>query len=399
MARILQCWELGDGYAYIDGSTTGARVLKAAGHEVGLAYRDLKHAEDIVGSDFELFQAPTPLAAPPDRVQLLPITFADQLINLDYGDTAHMLGRLRAWRTLIERFAPDVLRVLHSPGALLASRGLGIPTLVTGTGFLIPPQVAPLPNLRPWAKQANPDAMRGRETDVLNAMNRALGHLGAPLLGRIADLYQVDVQELYSFPEMDEYGPRNNVEYMGVYQPETGATPQWPIRGSKRVFVYLDPFEELPRLLRALTDNDCSTLVFMPQLPMTVRHEFAGDNLVFAAKPLNMFETAQQCDFGITHGGHNVATTLLMAGKPQLMLPLRLPERISAENVVRLGAGLIFASGTGSFKVGLDQLQRERTLFAVKAQEFAARQPDCSRAAIDRRRVQHVEKLIGKTAQ
>ncbi|MGH8399923.1 MAG: glycosyltransferase [Gammaproteobacteria bacterium] len=397
MARILQCWELGDGYAYLDGSTAGARVLKAAGYEVALAYRDLKHAERVVGTDFELFQAPTPQAGLYTQVRQ-PMTFADQLINVDYGDTEHMLGRLRAWRTLIKRFAPDVLRVLHSPGALLASRGLGIPTVVTGTGFLIPPPAAPLPNLRPWAKHADVEAMRARETNVLDAMNRALERLGAPLLTRIADLYQVDVQELYTFPEMDEYGPRNDVEYMGVYQPESGAAPQWPARGSRRVFVYLDPFEHLPDLLRILKQSDCSTLAFIPQLPLAVQRELTADNLAFADKPLNMFETTRQCDFGITHSGHNIAITLLLAGKPQFVLPLRLPERISAENVLRLGAGLMFAPEADPLKAGLDQMQRDGTLLAAKAQEFAARQPDCSRAVIDRRRVQHIEKLIGKTA-
>src|SRR5690348_1172403 len=115
MARILQCWELGDGYAYVEGFTSTARALKAAGHELGLAYRDLRHAERLVGADFELFQAPTPVT-PPQVTLKRPMTFADQLINADYGHAPRMLGRLRAWRTLIERFQPDVLRVLHSPG-------------------------------------------------------------------------------------------------------------------------------------------------------------------------------------------------------------------------------------------------------------------------------------------
>jgi hypothetical protein len=95
MARILQCWELGDGYAYIEGFTATARTLKGAGHELGLAYRDLKHAERIVGADFELFQAPTPVSSvrtPLNR----PMTFADQMINVDYGDAGRMLGRVRA---------------------------------------------------------------------------------------------------------------------------------------------------------------------------------------------------------------------------------------------------------------------------------------------------------------
>jgi UDP:flavonoid glycosyltransferase YjiC (YdhE family) len=377
MAKILQCWELGDGYAYIEGFTAGARVLKGAGHEVGLAYRDLKHAERLVGTDFALFQAPTPVS--PARTPLRrPMTFADQLINADYGDAARMLGRVRAWRSLIERLQPEVLRVLHAPGALLAARGLGLPTLVVGTGFLIPPPVTPLPNLRPWIKDANPEAMQAREKRVLEAMNQALKTLGAPELARVADLYRGDGQEIYAFPEMDEYGPRQGVEYMGVYQPRGGVKPAWPEAKGKRVFAYLELFEGLPVALQTLKDSGCAVLVFLPQLPKDLHDKYAGGNLAFADKPLDMALTTAQCDFGVSHGGHNIVSSLLLAGKPQLMLPLYLPERIAAEKVRRMGAGLVSPIEAEKMTAALAQLLAQEVALSAKAREFAPRQGDWS---------------------
>lgn len=44
MARILMCWELGSGLAYIEGLTLAAKTFKKAGHEVLFAVRDLGHA-------------------------------------------------------------------------------------------------------------------------------------------------------------------------------------------------------------------------------------------------------------------------------------------------------------------------------------------------------------------
>lgn len=380
MARVLQCWELGDGYAYIEGFTMGARALKAAGHEVSLAYRDLKHAERIVGSDFELLQAPTPVSGPLVTVRR-PMTFADQMINADYGESARMLGRLRAWRGLIERHAPDVLRVLHAPGALLASRGLGIPTLVVGTGFLIPPPVSPLPNLRPWVKDADPKAMQARESRVLGEMNKALGALKAPPLERLCDLYRVDRQEIYAFPEMDEYGKRagDDVVYMGVYQPDEGAAPVWPAGNGKKVFAYLELFEKLPGVLEALKSSGCSVLVFMARFPAELRDKYKGTNLAFADKPLNMFAAARQCDYAVSHGGHNIASTALLAGKPQLLMPMFLPERIGAQNVVKLGAGLIAPLDGVKFGEIFGQLRQQEVALAAKAAEFAARHKDYSR--------------------
>lgn len=377
MARILECWELGDGYGYIEGFTVGARVLKTAGHDVGLAYRDLKHAEYLVGADFELFQAPTPVSAARTPLRR-PMTFADQLINADYGDAGRMLGRLRAWRTLFERFQPEVLRVLHAPGALLAARGLGLPTLVVGTGFLIPPPVSPLPNLRPWIKDANPQAMQARETRVLDEMNKALKIIGAPALSRVANLYQVDGVEIYGFPEMDEYGARQGVEYMGVYQPTGGAVPTWPTGNGKRVFAYLELFENLPGVLQALKDSGCAVLVFLARLPQELRDKYAGGNLVFADKPLDMALATAQCDFGVCHAGHNIASSLLLAGKPQLMLPMYLPERIAAENVRRMGAGIVSSLDPAKFGEALALLRAQETALAAKAKEFRPRHLDTS---------------------
>lgn len=396
MAKILQCWELGDGYAYVEGFTSTARVLKATGHELGLAYRDLKHAERLVGADFELFQAPTPITPPPATVKR-PMTFADLLINADYGHTPRMLGRLRAWRTLMERFKPDVLRVLHAPGALLASRGLGIPTLVVGTGFLIPPPASPLPNLRPWLKDASPEAMLKRETRVLQEMNQALNTLGAPPLAQLSDLYKVDRQEVYSLPDMDEYGPRQGVEYMGIYQPAGGAAPEWPQGNGTRVFAYLELFKELPGVLQALKDSGCSVLVFLAQIPVELRDKYQGSNLQFATRPLDMFATAKQCDFGVSHGGHNIASTLLLAGKPQLMLPMFLPERIAAEKVRALGAGLSAPLEAVKFAEVFARFLPQQAALAAKAGEYAARQPAADLKAMMQRMVGNIDNLTKQT--
>ena len=397
MARILQCWELGDGYAYVEGFTSTARALKAAGHELGLAYRDLRHAERLVGADFELFQAPTPVT-PPQVTLKRPMTFADQLINADYGHAPRMLGRLRAWRTLIERFQPDVLRVLHSPGALLASRGLGIPTLIVGTGFLIPPPVSPLPNLRPWLKEAKPEAMLARETRVLEEMNKALAALKAPPLASVGELYQAGPQEIWGFPEMDEYGERKGAIYMGVYQPDEGVDPQWPAGNGKKVFAYLELFEKLPAVLQALKDSGCSVLVFMSRLPVELRDKYKGTNLAFADRPLKMSSVAKQCDYVVSHGGHNIASTALLAGKPQLTLPMYLPERISTNNVLRMGAGLISPLDGAKFSEAFAELQRQEAALTAKAKEFATRHKDNSRDAAIKRMQENIAALAKQAA-
>lgn len=341
MARILMCWELGNGLAYIEGLTIAAKTFKKAGHEVIFAVRDLGHAERLLGGKFEFYQAPTQVFSLGARLPL-PMTFADLLNNLGYGIPNNVAARVRAWRNLLDRVKPDIVRCAHSPGALLAARGTGIRTLPVGIGFLHPPAQSPLPNLRTWDKTAMPERMAAREQQVLAGMNQGLDAIGAPRVASVAALYnETDLCELYTYPELDDYGPRDNVKYLGNFQPGFGDTPAWPAHGGKRIFAYLQAFKLVPQALQAMADTGQSVLVYMPDASEELRARFAGSNLAFADGPLDITETAMQCDVGITHGGHNIVGSLMQAGKPQLCLPTLLPERLIAEKVAGLGTGLM----------------------------------------------------------
>src|ERR1700761_5242082 len=156
MARVLFCWEMGNGLAYMEGLTAAARAISKAGHEVHFAARDLTHAERLLGGKFPFYQAPTTVI-PPGITLRNPMTFADVLINLGWGNPAAATARVRAWRNLIDLVKPDIVRCAHAPGALLAVRGTPIRSLVGGIGFLVPPNQSPLPLLRTWAKDAVPE--------------------------------------------------------------------------------------------------------------------------------------------------------------------------------------------------------------------------------------------------
>jgi len=341
MARILMCWELGSGLAYIEGLTIAAKTFKKAGHEVLFAVRDLGHAERLLGGKFEFYQAPTQVFSLNARLPL-PMTFADVLSNLGYGIPNNVAARVRAWRNLLDHVKPDIVRCAHAPGALLAARGTGMRTLPVGIGFLHPPAVSPLPNLRTWDKTAMPERMAAREAQVLAGMNQGLDAIGAPRVASVGALYnETDICELYTYPELDDYGPRDNVKYLGNFQPGFGDSPVWPKRSGKRIFAYLQAFKLIPQVLQSLADTGQAVLVYMPDASEELRAHFAGSNLAFAGGPLNIAETVMQCDVGVTHGGHNIVGSLMHAGKPQLCLPTLLPERLTAEKVAALGTGLM----------------------------------------------------------
>lgn len=372
MARVLFCWELGNGLAYMEAITLVARAVAKAGHEVHFAARDLTHAERLLGDQIPFYQAPTHVT--PRRMLLpRPMTYTDMLINLGYGNPVPVVGRVRAWRNLLTRLRPDVVHCANAPGALLAARGTGIRSRAAGIGFLVPPSQSPLPSLRTWGPQADSQRMAAREQLVLDGMNRALEAINAPKLVSVGALYgEADVRVLYSYPELDDYAPRGDVTYVGVLQPATGAAPVWPDTPGKRIFAYLDPGESVPMLLKALASTGQPVLAYLPHPPEELVKHYASGNLRLTDRPLDLAKTAALCDVGVSHGGHNIVGSFLAAGKPQLVLPNMFPERITGGKITGHGVGLLSRWGEVDFSEKLRKLLQEAG-FSEQAKTVAAR--------------------------
>ena len=370
MARVLICWEMGNGLAYIEGLGAAGRAFKKAGHEVQYALRDLSHAERVLGGKFTFHQAPTQVL--PGGMPLPnPMTFADVLINLGFGDARTVTARVRAWRALFDLVKPDIIRCANAPGALLAARGTGIRSLVVGLGFIVPPPISPLPKLRSWADGV-PERMAAREQTVLDACNQALKAIGAPAVKSVGAIYaETDITELYTYPELDDYGPREGVKYLGNFQPGFGAVPEWPAGQGKRIFAYLDPHEPIPQVLKAMAETGARVLAYLPRAPEALLRQYAQGNLRLVSQPLNIADTAAQCDAGVNHGGHNIVGSLLNAGKPQLCLPWTLPEGVTSRKLLALGTGLISPIKPTEMREQLARLLSDAGM-AKKAADYGA---------------------------
>ncbi|MGE5626449.1 MAG: glycosyltransferase [Bacillota bacterium] len=372
MARILDCWELGNGLAYIEGFAASSKLLAKAGHEMSLAARDLSHAERLFGKHAKYYQAPTQVI-PVSTPLPAPMTFADVLINLGFGRPEAVVARVRAWRNFFDLVKPDILRFGSAPGAMLAARGMGIRNMVLGIGFIVPPPVSPLPLLRTWAKNANPERMAAREAMVLAGMNEGLKAIGAPPLESLGALYaDADHRVLYTYPELDDYGPRPDVKYLGILQAAAGEAPAWPDAPGKRIFVYLEAFKPVEAVLKGLADIRQPTLVYMPHPPEEWKTKYSSATLRITNNPVNMLRATAECDIGVNHGAHNSVATLLAAGKPQICLPTVFPERITGDKIAALGTGLVSRMETAEFGSQLAKLLKE-PVFTEKARELGQR--------------------------
>lgn len=335
MARVLLAWELGGGFGHLAPLAAIAQTLRAAGHECAFALRDLASARKLPAlREGRTFQAPLFLPGWRDA-RIEQHNHADLLASIGWRDAHALEGVLAGWIELLDVIDPDLVIYDHAPAAMAAARARGLPGIaVAASGFTLPPAVSPLPAFRHGNSGAE-----SREGEVLRALNLALGNLGVPPVETLGALFDVEARALFSLPELDPYGPREDVEYLGPLHTAGGREPGWPQGDGPRVFAYLKRFDTLPALLDALAASGACALVHVSGLDDTDCARLSRGRLCVTTELFDIDRVLRDCALVISHGG-SLAASALLAGRPQLLLPLYVEQQLTAERVQALGAGL-----------------------------------------------------------
>jgi hypothetical protein len=186
-----------------------------------------------------------------------------------------------------------------------------------------------------------PDAdLKATEDRVTSAANETLKSLGDAPLARLADIYEAEAQVFFTFRELDHYADRDAGDYWGITRQDAGVPPVWPKREGRRVFAYLKPFDNLPSLLTTLRDAGHPTLIYLGKGAEDVSKQFEGGNLAFSDKPVDLKSAVAETAAVICHSGHGTVSAALLAGKPLLLLPLNMEQRMISARVIQAGAGL-----------------------------------------------------------
>ena len=397
MARILLAWEIGADYGHLMRYATLARELARRGHEPVFVLKDLTHVQTVLGDDsFRVLPAPVwngdVSGLPP------PASFAETLLHIGFLHPKALAGVCRVWRELVGLVAPQLMLFDYAPTALLATRGLGLPRMLFGDSFTLPPRTEPMPGYRWWRPEL-PQRVAEAERHALAGANAVLARQGQPPLARLADLLEVDDEIITTFQEFDHYPGRLGGHYEGALPNiEQGVTPDWPAAGSKRVFAYLKPrtrdFEVLLLALRAL---DVSVVVHAPGISTNLLRKHMAANIRFAADPVRMADVQRDCDLGICHAGGNTVQALVSAGKPVLLLPEHLEQTMTAKRTIALGAGLMadHEKPAPDYKRLLKRLLDEPA-FTAAAQAVAARYAGDDPAARVVRMADRCEALLAR---
>jgi hypothetical protein len=116
--------------------------------------------------------------------------------------------------------------------------------------------------------------------------------------------------------------------------------PEWPKDTDRRVFAYLHPFRDLPKMLEMFSRGKFATLIYGPEIQESLRKKYEKGNLRFSKQPLDIAQVAGDCNFAITNATFGTTAAFLQHGKPVLTLPTNLERIMVARRVTSIGAGL-----------------------------------------------------------
>jgi UDP:flavonoid glycosyltransferase YjiC (YdhE family) len=372
VATFLLVWELGQGLGHLVRLKPLAEGLTERGHRVIAVLKDVLHAAETLGHAADkVLQAPQS-STPHDGTKRAN-TYAQILDNIGFADADGLSETVGSWRKLFEATKPDVIVFDHSPTALLAAQGLDARRVVTGTGFCCPPDVYPLPNLRPLAP-GDPETLRRNEDITLGNMNLALKRFRVRPLERVGQLLGTAEETfLTTFAELDHYPDRKGGRYRGVWTKLQGATPEWPTLRNPKIFAYLKPLPTLPAILQELRSTQLPCLVYVDQPFQWTTNRERTDSVRLVNRALDLRQVAHECDLAILNATHATTAGMLLAGKPVLQLPLTLEQALMAQATRKLGAAAVARHNEPqTFGRALNKMLHS-SAFSSAARAFAAK--------------------------
>jgi hypothetical protein len=319
--HLLYCWELGQGYGHVLNFRRLAVKLLQQGWKVSCIVNNVATARRMLAEISVIEPAPRVQ----NRLRFNPTrNLAEILYNNGFHDGVELKHRVGLWQQQMQKFQPDIVLLDHAPTALIAAQLEGLPHAILGTGFFLPPDVSPLPDL-----QADTNPASDAEVTLLTMINPMMTQAGLPEFSRFSQLfYQAKEHFLCTFAEFDHYAQRENADYWGsAFDIEQGVHSHWPAGATQRIFAYLHgDYPDIQLLLSELNQLDASVLVHVGGQHQLKPEQFP--RLIWSHQPVKMTDVADQADLVICHAGHGTLSAMLLAGRPLLLLPKQLEQLV-----------------------------------------------------------------------
>ncbi|MBU2108097.1 MAG: hypothetical protein KKC10_16085 [Alphaproteobacteria bacterium] len=217
-----------------------------------------------------------------------------------------------------------------APCALMAARGLGIPAIAIGTGYLVPPaEMQEFPVLLPRYSTRIYD-----EAEIVDTINSVVPEFGVPKLDRLPQVYTSSDQLAFTIGMLDPYSEWRR---QPLLPPIIGGEAE-PVSGGEEVFVYFSTrAQSSPELIEAIGSLGVPVRVFIPGIDDEVAYGLAQRGVLVERSPVPVDLVAKRSRLLVNAAQHGTLCLGLATGIPQVAAPQQREQQYNAEAVEKYG--------------------------------------------------------------
>jgi UDP:flavonoid glycosyltransferase YjiC (YdhE family) len=330
--RALLAWECGAGRGHLAKLKAVAQALEDR-FEFDAALCIMKHADELRPHCTAVFQGAFLPYDRTDRIALgnaVASTWGEYLGDLGFRNQEFLSRQIAWWQEIMRARQISLVVTEFAPCALLAARGLGIPSVAIGIGYTIPaPGLTEFPVFIPQFSQRIYS-----EAEMVECVNRAATPLGVPPIRYLPEIYTCHAQLIRTIPLLDPYfKDRRDPLIPPAVELGTDDTSN-----REEVFVYFSSTEgSNPAVVEALTLLDLPTRVFAPGLDAEALGKLAASGAIVEQSPVSPHDISRRSKIIVNSAQHGTLCLGLAAGIPSVALPQQLEQRYNALAAARRG--------------------------------------------------------------
>ncbi|MGA9659697.1 MAG: nucleotide disphospho-sugar-binding domain-containing protein [Asticcacaulis sp.] len=366
--RILLAWESGAGRGHVVTLKTVAAAL-GDGFTYDAALCRMDHAGELAPLCELVFPA---ARLRYDRARregpVRTATWGEFLGDSGFRDAAFLARQVGWWKETLMARRSDLVIADYAPCAMLAAQSLGIPAIITGTGYgIVAEGLTTFHVFLPEYTERLYD-----EAEMTQGINAALKPLGVPELGCMPDIYRRQGELVRTLDMLDPYAGMRAQPLLPPVA-DIGAVSGG---NGDEVFCYFSTSElKDPGVLEAICTLGLPRRAFCPGLDPVVAGQLVAAGVQLENRPVPVDLIAQRSRLMIHSGQHGILSLGLAAGVPQVAIPQHLEQLYHARRCEEQGcAYVVTISDRSSDSVRkIIQNRYEDVEFHQAARQVAAR--------------------------
>lgn len=264
------------------------------------------------------------------------------------ADAVHT--QMQQWLEMLAQMKPEIVFADYAPGALMASRALGIPAVAYGVGYYTLHQGATeFPCI--WNQ---PGLVPERtESAALHDVNKALSQLGCAELESFAQTMLGTRQLAMTLPLLDPSGQKRREP---LCNPVLSHSLKPTVSKGRRLFIHFHDVGH-PDLLNGIIAAGPPATVYIRDMPATARKRLTDAGFDVLSQPADLGELLPACCGVVHYGGLGLSSLALAGGLPQVMVSTDLEKYFTATQIEKAGLGC---------HIGMNNMKGERLLQAIR---------------------------------